>query len=785
MRPIRLEVQGLTAYRQKVEVDFRELDLFAITGPTGAGKSSLIDAMTYALFGQVPRVGRSVRELISHGEDKLRVTLEFSANGDTYRIFRESNRKTSKAPQLERFDPEVNDWRSEEVDRVKDTNEFIERLLRMDYEAFIRSVLLPQGEFQEFLAGDRDQRRRVLDGLLQLGVYGRMGQMANAMAARNNDRAAEIARRLQTELADATPEALKTAKADLKTLEAEAKDVAAARAALDGATRAAETLAQSLDKERSATQRKTGAEKRLAEAQNATKEGEAKAASLKTAIDEVRKKMDANTYDEAEFLRYRDAHNHAQELGKDEAALADVEKNGAALASQVEAASEAAKKVAQTRETAATAADDASQALVDARRVNAAEALRQKMKPGDACPVCGQTAHDIPHEKVPKLDEAKQAEARAKEAAEAARRAAEAAERTLAQMQTRLDGFTENRANAAARVESRRAALTTALGGKAATPQEIAAALKALEAAKGERDRLARDLETATKSLHDLNESMARATADLANLRAEITAAEREAAEAADGATKSAATLRETAGKADWQDVIDALDGRGDAPRILRSRLADAQSRERDLNQAVGAQKTRIEVIAANIEKAKELQAEERSLKEEGSLARDLASLLRADAFPTFIRESALKTLARVGSERLLEISGGRYDFVVEGQDFLVEDRWNGSEKRSVKTLSGGETFLASLALALALAEQLPGLSGDGATGSLESLFIDEGFSHLDNETLNVVASALEVLGQDRSRLIGVITHVPALAERMPSRITVHKTQAGSSVSVD
>lgn len=159
--------------------------------------------------------------------------------------------------------------------------------------------------------------------------------------------------------------------------------------------------------------------------------------------------------------------------------------------------------------------------------------------------------------------------------------------------------------------------------------------------------------------------------------------------------------------------------------------------------------------------------------------------LLRADAFPSYIRGSALQTLARDGSRRLLEISQGRYDFVVEGQDFSIEDRWNGGEKRFVKTLSGGETFLASLALALALAEQLPGLAGEEAGGTLESLFIDEGFSHLDSETLDDVASALEVLGQDRSRLIGVITHLPALAERMPARIVVHKTQAGSSVSVE
>jgi len=193
VRPTKLTVQGLTAFRKPVEVDFTDLDLFAITGPTGAGKSSLVDAITYALFGQAPRVGRSVRELISQGEDRLKVSLEFTVRGDSYRIFRESGRKSQRPPQLERFDKAAGEWRSEEVDRVRDTNAFIERLLHMDYEAFIRSVLLPQGEFQEFLAGDRDQRRRVLDGLLRLGVYGDMQRAANAIAARQNQDATRIA----------------------------------------------------------------------------------------------------------------------------------------------------------------------------------------------------------------------------------------------------------------------------------------------------------------------------------------------------------------------------------------------------------------------------------------------------------------------------------------------------------------------------------------------------------------------------------------------------------------
>jgi exonuclease SbcC len=164
-------------------------------------------------------------------------------------------------------------------------------------------------------------------------------------------------------------------------------------------------------------------------------------------------------------------------------------------------------------------------------------------------------------------------------------------------------------------------------------------------------------------------------------------------------------------------------------------------------------------------------------------VARELADLLRADRFQAFVQEEALRVLAEDGTRHLEELSGGRYAFDVEGQDFLVVDHWNADAARSVKTLSGGETFLASLALALALAERLPGLAGAQGQVTLESLFLDEGFGTLDAETLEVVAQALEAL-RSGNRMVCLITHVRELAERMPVRIEVVKTQTGSHIAV-
>ena len=111
----------------------------------------------------------------------------------------------------------------------------------------------------------------------------------------------------------------------------------------------------------------------------------------------------------------------------------------------------------------------------------------------------------------------------------------------------------------------------------------------------------------------------------------------------------------------------------------------------------------------------------------------------------------ALDLLVTDASRVLQELSSGQYSFAFDetNRDFLVVDHRNADERRSVRTLSGGETFQASLALALALSDQLGDLAANGAA-RLESIFLDEGFGTLDPDTLDVVASTIENLARRR-----------------------------------
>lgn len=784
MRPNKLTIQGLTAYKQQVEVDFTDLDLFAITGPTGAGKSSLVDAITFALFGQAPRVDRDIKELISQGANQLKVELYFQTNGDQYRVHRSTAHKGQAKVQLELLGKASGEWEPL-ADRVRETNSHIERVLQMDYEAFVRSVLLPQGQFQEFLAGDRDQRRKVLDGLLQLNVYAAMQQRANAIDRDKTAEADAHRRRLDNELANATPEALKAAKSQLKELKARATDLASLREATDAACRTAEALAEAQRRETEARAKFAEAKKSLEAATKLLTEGKLVLAGMDAQIAKVADEIKAAEYDAELHLRLTKCLPLLNQIEDGERGEAKLTADIATKSGDIGSLRLEVKAAAETFAAAAGATKERHDEFEAARHTQATALLRQNLKKGDTCPVCGQPVPELPRAQQVALDKLR-----------AAWEKAQAEERTAGDKRTAADkrlAVAENGAESLekqlAREVERRTAVAAQLAGVMDEPGLQAKAVEkridALVEAKSKRDELVekRNALVAERNAEATAIDGAKDAVREHDLKAKTH--EVEAARAAQDAAAATMTLAGAAKEMAWEEVTVTLEGGRDVAALLRGRLVATQEEERDVNQGIGAAGKQIEHIETAIETAKVLREQEKSYREEATLARDLASLLHVNRFPAFLRERAMGVLAEAGSAQLRQISGGRYDLIADGQDFAVEDLWNASEPRPVRTLSGGETFLASLALALALAEHLPALAGNGHHNTLESLFIDEGFSHLDAETLDIVASALEVLGQDRRRLIGVVTHVPALAERMPARITVHKSQGGSSLTVE
>ena len=1002
MRPLRLELRGFTSFRESAVVDFEGRRLFAITGPTGAGKSSLLDAITWALYGEAPRVGRATRQLITHGARSMAVRFDFSVRGERYRVSRQA--PGSIGTRLERLRPN-GEWLPL-ADRAREVSAQVTELIGLDFATFTKTVLLPQGEFDEFLRGDEPQRRDILSRLLALGRYEDAGRAARNRSAGASEAARTLREQIER-LHAATPEAIASLEREhaalaarvaaleartglLEALEQEARTSAeagavAARAeiASAGATRDASTardaLAEAehgctgaqaehdrLEAERAALGYDEQAHRRLEreaalleqreaavravdhaeaeqvaaieeaghaseqadalraeaerteaalaqaeEAQGSARDALAAAAGAALATERALGEQ-ANAADEGRASA-EDAAVKSAEAARQLAALADrLSAQGDAVASAArehEQARESSEEAGRASETADVRQREAqaehaarAEALEAAQRQNAALTLQRSLEPGDPCPVCGEPINHIELQPAPALDaaraaldaaEAALARAREEQAAAAAALAAAGASAlqmaaALERAQAGLTGLREEatqagadpdaldaaiarasaateagRARAQVAAEARdgasgsarefmllRASIGEALGavepGEAGEPAPVRAALAAaIEGHREAADAAARSREAARRAGEQAREAASnvgranerreradaaldRAREQLASLggedadpaavrealtvaqqqarrHREIEAALGEAGQAVAGAGATREAAREALDRAEGAvgrlagDLAEARAAADEAQRTFAEAWTAAQAdgtpsaeRARALlaahraahgecarDQALAAQ--RLEAARKDAQRAQTMQTEAESYDGRAQLSDSLAQELRRNRFIAYVQREAMQLLASDAAERLLTLSSGRYRLAADGDSFAVIDKLNGDERRSVRTLSGGETFLASLALALALSERLPEIANRGGAMSLESLFLDEGFGSLDQESLDVAIGGLEALAGGR-RLIGVISHVPEVAERLPDRIEVVRNGAVSTI---
>jgi exonuclease SbcC len=196
---------------------------------------------------------------------------------------------------------------------------------------------------------------------------------------------------------------------------------------------------------------------------------------------------------------------------------------------------------------------------------------------------------------------------------------------------------------------------------------------------------------------------------------------------------------------------------------------------------AQGSAQQRVASVSAQLEHRRRLETKIMDDRARADVLNVLARELRADRFIEFIIQETLDLLATRASDELRRISDGRYSLASADGQFSVIDHLNADEQRSVKTLSGGETFLASLALALALSQHVTDLAGEGLGARLEAVFIDEGFGALDPETLEEVIDALERL-RDADLIVGVISHVPEVAARIGEGLEVRRDGSRSVI---
>lgn len=934
MRPLKLEIEGFNSFRELISVDFAPLDLFAITGPTGAGKTSLIDAIIFALYGRTPRIGeKSISELISQGSQRVRVFLHFTADKNHYRIARTLKRGGTTKVQLEIRNADGTNW-DPISNRVSELRAKIEEIIGLDFDGFTKSVVLPQGEFDKFLRGERQERRHIISELLNLQLYVEMGQRARQKGDSKEGEGLLIEQHLSEAYRDVTEERKRELSDTLRTLRSESRGLAgqlkvlqdlqpvaaslqhlrqshadsardvqviakkletakqsatAAAAETDRHARQIKEIEKSLgllgydqafhhnllaliplaeqratllvsiteEKKRhaAATKQAEGLRPKVIKAKNdlqnansALEAAQQTAIKAKEAYASAKKQhgsLEAIRLAKEELQRFNELKAEREELDKqlheNDAELESIQKQLIAAVEEEKAAREEWK--------------EAQDKLERMQQLHAVDELRRRLKKGEPCVVCEQLVLKVPKVGVhPALNQAKEAvekaQARFEKLHDNAKRLSSRSELLPRQIQTvkkRLtkieDSITElksklNRiigkvevsdpAKELDQLELKLAALDKRLE---AAQQQHGLVAEQQRHAQEQYAGLDRKLALCDQSISSLESSMRQKEESLADLNGKLKesddvsvlrkqlVAQEKAKNTKDQSEKELKSTEQLRIAAEQKAAIASADVSNQGKRVvelrdrvdkLQEQIEVAQTKIRkkleipkDMDETAEVERRRsllekqAQELSANIAVAEsDIQRIEKGLieagtkrqqvsllRQEASVYRELGTALRADQFIRFIEEEALQRLANDGSRHLLQLSSGRYSFSTEDDEFFAIDHWNADEPRSVNTLSGGESFLASLALALALGDTLAEFATDREHFSLDSLFLDEGFSTLDPETLDTAVQGIEALAGE-NRVIGVISHMAELAERFPVQIEVKKSVSGSRVQI-
>ncbi|KMJ57872.1 hypothetical protein AB685_13605 [Bacillus sp. LL01] len=218
--------------------------------------------------------------------------------------------------------------------------------------------------------------------------------------------------------------------------------------------------------------------------------------------------------------------------------------------------------------------------------------------------------------------------------------------------------------------------------------------------------------------------------------------------------------------EAEWLELQDKL-------QLARKNLREEIERKSALQQNLSS-------IVDRNERFRFLEEKKVKLSEETQAYQKLQAVFKGNSFVEYLAEEQLLQISRDASERLGHLTRQRYALEMDSQGgFIIRDDANGGVRRPVSSLSGGETFLTSLALALSLSAQIQ-LRGEYP---LQFFFLDEGFGTLDSELLDAVVTALEKL-QSNHLAVGVISHVQELRARLPRRLVVTPAQSSGKGSV-
>lgn len=870
MKPLKLTMRAFGPYAGETVIDFEKLQgrhLFLICGPTGAGKTTILDAMCYALYGKTSgdRTGEKMRSDYADSSERTEVIFDFMLGDKTYRATRSPaqmvDKKRGSGQTLAAMQASLSELEDgKEINTLRTgIEEAAGKLIGLNADQFCQVILLPQGDFRKLLVAKADEREAILKQLFKTQRFSDFkDRLKDRLDAKVREKMEKQTREDQilsssgatdekqlSQMVEEAGKELKEAQDIVKSREKESnefREVYQKETALMGHfTELEKALKQDAAlkneegrmKEMEASLSLIRSARELApyfvQLDGITREGKQEAVKLKTAradmetyarlnetlekrIQELDAMKEKREEERKTALKMQDLVPKAKLYGAAVQALKNAQ-NALSRAEEetkrLQASAEAARKA---RDAQKEKADAVRKSYIDGQAFLLAEGLED----GVPCPVCGAIHHPAPAHGGYHVAKAEDVE-----------RAQKEYERASAAYDRANDAKEKHSTGAYAKAVSDHAKADAQMK----TLKEIPEAYRDPKFLEMESTRLLAGIRKWEQDKETAAAQLRKAGADLSASQAACRNAEERREELVKKYRETESVLKEASDKAGFQSLDECKEWykKKDTEESVRKTLeqyrADRKSTEERIkaeeqetagkerpdmlalnekskalqdqlkkaSERAAALKERTETLQKAVSDARAIEKELEDLRKEEGLIRGLYDLTSGKKTRITLERYVLGTLlddvANAANLRLLSMSRRRYSLHrmtdesglgKGGLSLEVSDSFTG-RSRPANTLSGGETFLASLSLALGLADVVQSRQGGVR---LDTMFIDEGFGTLDPDSLNSAMNTLIDL-QNTGRMVGIISHVPELEERIDARLRVTPAEKGSKAEFE
>lgn len=813
MKPLKLVLSAFGPYAGQTEIDFTKLGeqgLYLITGDTGAGKTVLFDAISYALYGETSggvRDASMLRSQYAKADMPTSVELTFLLHGRAYRLVRNpeyrrpakrGNGMTTEKARAELYFP---DDRTP-LTKIGEVDKKVCELLGLDHKQFTQIAMIAQGQFRKFLDTNTDERSKIFRDLFNTTFYQRVQEELKQAVSGKKAEYIELQRSAEQYLNsingadDEAQQKLQQWSAQhfigywQDALDLLAEQLAKQASCQKQTSTAIAELVKQL--EEIAAKLEAVDKQKILEKQVAVDKLELKRLSERVANeDELKKQREENLL--AAEACVNEAQKAALELSEQRSVLQqlnvkqrDLQQLEEMLSRHQQLAQKLVKKRAEYRAACAQAQEKAAHYLELYTYFLGAQAglLAKDLASGQPCPVCGSKVHPQLAQLTDKAPDEKQVKA--------AQLASNEAKELL--------GTLAGQGKALSQQFEQEKTLLLQKSVELLQCKELEVLPNVLQAAK-------KQVNTELSSLQQKLQPLLEQAQQLKQLEAAFMRQKeqnKKAEAAAQKYTQDLAAAQSVLGErqkllAEQQKLTSGVDETALCEQAgkLQQERQQLEVQERQLYAAYSNNERVQQEVIKCIDNLQQCEGELQYISNlSATMNGTLAGKKRVN-LETYIQMHYFDRILRRANTRLLQMTSGQYELRRDalkdgdsktgnsktGLDLVVDDHYSGRE-RSVKTLSGGESFLASLALALGLADEVQSSAGGI---QLDTMFVDEGFGSLDDSALQQAIATLQGLSEGH-RLVGIISHVHDLQEMIDKKIIVTKSTGtqgtGSSVQI-